>query len=96
MTPNIEKAQTIVQNIIENELELKLEPDKTKVTTFKDGFDFLGFTFSIHGATMRTKSVEKLKDKIKGITVRSHKSSSFNLIRPGKFLAPCLYDISST
>ncbi len=74
-TPNIEKAQMVVEHIIENELKLKLEPDKTKVTTFKEGFDFLGFTFSSRGATIRTKSVEKLKDKIRGLTIRSHNCS---------------------
>jgi len=75
-TPNIEKAHEIVRDVIENQLNLKLEPTKTKVTTFRSGFEFLGFSFSARGAIMRTKSVEKLKDKIRKLTIRSHNLSS--------------------
>jgi RNA-directed DNA polymerase len=74
-TSDIEKAHETVQDTIENVLMLKLEPRKTKVTTFKQGFDFLGFTFSTNGASIRTKSVEKLKDKIRKLTIRSHNFS---------------------
>lgn len=71
----IEKAYEIVQHTIENVLKLRLEPDKTKITSFVKGFDFLGFTFSRRGISIRTKSVEKLKDKIRKLTVRSHNLS---------------------
>ena len=36
-TSDIEKAQEIVRDTIENVLKLNLEPNKTKVTTFKQG-----------------------------------------------------------
>ena len=74
-TSDMEKAHEIVRNTIENVLKLKLQPNKTKITSFKQGFDFLGFTFSVRGVTMRTKSVEKLKDKIRKLTIRSHNFS---------------------
>jgi RNA-directed DNA polymerase len=73
---DIEKAQMIVQNTIEKGLNLRLEPQKTKVTTFRQGFDFLGFTFSTNGVSIRSKSVEKLKDKIRNLTTRSHNFSA--------------------
>jgi len=74
--PDMEKAQAIVQNVIEKELKLTLEPDKTKITSFREGFDFLGFSFSLNSVTMRAKSVEKLKDNIRGLTIRSQNFSS--------------------
>jgi len=74
-TPECEKALDLVQCVIEGKLNLKLSPEKTKITSFKKGFEFLGFFFSTNGASMRTKSVEKLKEKIKKLTVRSHNFS---------------------
>jgi len=71
----IEKAYDIVRDTIENELMLKLEPMKTKITSFKQGFEFLGFSFSSHGISIRTKSVENLKNKIRKLTIRSHNFS---------------------
>ena len=74
-TPDCEKALDLVQSVIEEKLQLKLSPEKTKITSFKMGFEFLGFFFSSNGASMRTKSVEKIKEKIKALTVRSHNLS---------------------
>ena len=74
-TPDCEKALDLVRSVIEEKLQLKLAPEKTKITSFKKGFEFLGFFFSSNGASMRTKSVEKLKEKIKKLTVRSHNLS---------------------
>jgi len=74
--PEIEKARELVQHVIEGKLQLKLSPEKTKITTFGQGFDFLGFHFSQNGVTMRTKSVEKLTEKIRNLTIRSHNFSA--------------------
>jgi len=74
-TPECEKALDLVQSVIEGKLQLTLSPEKTKITSFKKGFEFLGFFFSSNGASMRTKSVENLKEKIKMLTVRSHNLS---------------------
>lgn len=74
--PEIEKARDLVQHVIEGKLQLKLSPEKTKITTFDQGFDFLGFHFSRSGVTMRTKSVERLKEKIRNLTIRSHNFSA--------------------
>ena len=49
---------------------LKLSAEKTKVTQFKEGFNFLGFAFSPQTVTMRAKSVEKFKAKIRELTPR--------------------------
>ncbi|MBN2092203.1 hypothetical protein JW964_21465 [candidate division KSB1 bacterium] len=72
----MEKAPAIVQNVIENELKLTCEPDKTKTASFREGFDFSAFSFSQSSMTMRAKSVKKHKDKISGLTIHSHNFSS--------------------
>ena len=74
-TPECDKALDLVQSVIEGKLKLKLSPEKTKITLFKKGFEFLGFFFTHRGATMRAKSVEKIKEKIKRLTVRYHNFS---------------------
>ena len=51
---------------------LELHPEKTRVTRFMDGFDFLGFTVNSFGARMSDKSIERFKKKIKDKTTRSH------------------------
>ena len=72
----IEKALELVKDVIEVKLSLKLSPEKTKVSTFNGGgFDFLGFHFSRTDVSMRDKSVENLKDKIRTLTTRSHNFS---------------------
>jgi group II intron reverse transcriptase/maturase len=55
-----------------HELGLVLSAEKTKVTTFHEGFAFLGFQLSSHGARMRDKSVEKYKTRIRELTRRHH------------------------
>jgi hypothetical protein len=73
--PEIEKALEIVRGVIEGQLELRLSPEKTKIVTFGDGFDFLGFHFCQIHITMRAKSIEKVKEKIRTLTIRSHSFS---------------------
>jgi RNA-directed DNA polymerase len=51
-------------------LGLTLSAEKTKMTTFRQGFAFLGFDIGAWSVTMRSKSVEKFKDKIRELTPR--------------------------
>jgi RNA-directed DNA polymerase len=64
-----EEARLVVTQKL-TELGLQLSPEKTRVATFRKGFAFLGFDFRARSARMRTKTVEKLKDKIRSLTVR--------------------------
>ena len=64
-------ALTHVQSIM-TELGLSLSPEKTKITSYGKGYDFLGFRLSRLSRTMRTKSVEKFKTKVREITRRHH------------------------
>lgn len=65
-----QEARRFVETAVQ-ELGLTLSPEKTVVTSFREGFDFLGFAITHRGCRMRAKSVEKFKDRIRELTVRS-------------------------
>jgi RNA-directed DNA polymerase len=66
-----EQALALTLEILDT-LGLSASPDKTLVTPFAKGFTFLGFRIAKCTASVRKKSVEKFKDKIRSRTVRSH------------------------
>ena len=53
-------------------LGLTLSAEKTKATRFREGFAFLGFAISAWSVTMRPKSVERFKAKVRELTPRHH------------------------
>lgn len=67
-----EKALEVVRDFLTIELSLELNLEKTKITTYGKGFDFLGFAISSCYMRIRTKSVEKFQDKVRKLTIRSH------------------------
>lgn len=71
-TNQAQEALNRVQSHLNKELKLELSPDKTHITTFQQGFPFLGFDVSSKSVKMRAKSTEKFKTKIQEITKRSH------------------------
>jgi RNA-directed DNA polymerase len=68
------QAENALTTTVETLKDLGLEhsPEKTKVTTLNEGFQFLGFNIGSRGISIREKSREKFEDKIKEITTRSH------------------------
>jgi len=54
------------------DLELEYSPEKTKITKYSEGFQFLGFDISSRAVTIRGKSREKFEEKLKELTTRSH------------------------
>jgi group II intron reverse transcriptase/maturase len=67
-----EKALATVKNCIEADLGLELSPEKTVITNFEKGFDFLGFFISSRTIKMRPKAEKKFKDKARELTTRNH------------------------
>jgi group II intron reverse transcriptase/maturase len=65
------EAQTQIEWFLKP-LGLALSPTKTRLTTFRKGFTFLGFDVSSYGVKMRAKSVENFKTRVRDITTRSH------------------------
>lgn len=66
-----EAALALVKEIM-TELGLQLSSEKTDIATYGNGYEFLGFRLSSKSRTMRPKSEEKFKAKIREITKRSH------------------------
>ena len=71
---DIEKAMILVKSILSS-LGLELSSEKTKYIPPNDHFDFLGFRILKSIVMMKPESLEKFKDKIRNITVRSHNFS---------------------
>ncbi len=67
-----QEALGLVRCVLEKELGLQLSPEKTHITTYGKGYEFLGFFLSSRSRRMRDKSVQKFKDKIRDLTVRKH------------------------
>jgi RNA-directed DNA polymerase len=64
-----QEALTTVQQALEH-LGLTLSPEKTRITTYKRGYSFLGFVLSRRSRRMRPKSLKKFKDKIRELSRR--------------------------
>jgi RNA-directed DNA polymerase len=71
-TRQAEKALQAVTACVEEDLGLALNPAKTQLTTFGQGFDFLGYAVSARTIRMGGKAEERFKTKIKMFTKRSH------------------------
>jgi RNA-directed DNA polymerase len=67
----VQEAHDLVQRLLTS-LGLTLSAEKTKLTQFREGFAFLGFTISAWSVTMRPKAVEKFKTKVRELTPRHH------------------------
>lgn len=66
-----EKALDLTKEILEGKMKLELSPEKTKICHLCQGFDFLGFHFTQTGTSIREKSMEKFKDAVRKLTIRS-------------------------
>ena len=66
----VQEALALVKRVLEETLGLHLSAEKTRITSFGKGYDFLGFTLSSKSRRMREKSVQKFKAKIRELTVR--------------------------
>lgn len=64
-----QEAEGLVARALED-LGLTLSPEKTRVTTYGRGYEFLGFVLSSRSKRMREKSRKKFMDKVRELTVR--------------------------
>jgi RNA-directed DNA polymerase len=67
----VREAFALVQEHLTS-LGLSLSAEKTKMNKFREGFAFLGFAISSWSVTMRPKSIEKFKTKVRELTPRHH------------------------
>lgn len=66
-----DQALVLVKQVV-TELGLSLSPEKTKIASYGKGYEFLGFRLSSRSRTMRAKSLEKFKTKVRELTRRKH------------------------
>lgn len=62
-------ARTFVEEVL-GALKLSLHETKTRLTDFREGFEFLGFRFRWFRLGIRSKSLERFKDKVRLLTKR--------------------------
>jgi len=65
-----EEARTLVQQTL-TELGLTLSAEKTRITTYGQGYSFLGFVLSSRSRRMRPKSEQRFQEKVRALTVRA-------------------------
>jgi group II intron reverse transcriptase/maturase len=65
-----QEALTLVKAVLETDLGLTLSPEKTEITTYGKGYEFLGFFLSSRSRRIRAKSVLKFKAKVRDLTIR--------------------------
>jgi RNA-directed DNA polymerase len=65
------EAYVFVRKVLA-ELGLELSEEKTRITSFTEGFDFLGFHLTQRHLVMKDKAVERFKAKGRMLTIRSH------------------------
>jgi len=63
------QALAYVKDVLQG-LNLTLNEEKTRISTFRSGFDFLGFRLQARTVGVRSKSLDRLKDKIRYLTRR--------------------------
>lgn len=80
------EARSEVEHLLHTRLGLTLSPEKTKVTTFREGFAFLGFDISSYSVRMRDKSVENFKNKVRVITRRSYNLDAELVVRLNRLI----------
>jgi RNA-directed DNA polymerase len=69
-------ALSLAEGVLEGELGLRLHPEKTRVVSVAEGFEFLGFHYfcdprsGVHCKEVRRKSVRRFRDAIRERTPR--------------------------
>jgi len=69
--PQAEEALKLVTQTLA-ELGLSLSAEKTRISTYRSGYAFLGFKMSRRSRNMRDKSKRKFEEKVRELTCRSH------------------------
>jgi RNA-directed DNA polymerase len=66
-----EGARHFVQQVLAT-FGLQLSVEKSRISTYRQAYSFLGFVLASHSRRMRPKSLQKFKDKVRMLTIRHH------------------------
>jgi len=80
-TKQAQEVLGLVKQVLEGELGLQLSPEKTKITTYGKGYEFLGFRLTSRSRRMREKSVQKFKAKVRELTERHRNMESRVIVK---------------
>lgn len=69
------RALEVVQQLLTRDLKLTLHPEKTRLTSFREGFEFLGFHLYYRFKKPRAKAIAGFKDKVRHATRRQRPAS---------------------
>ena len=67
--------------VLEEELKLKVNTDKTKITSVREGVEFLGFVIRSKTLGVNPKRIKRFKDKVRRITRRNSGRKLENIIK---------------
>jgi len=76
-----EEAYKTAKTILEEELHLRMHPEKTKVVHFDEGFRFLGFDFLKDNLVVPDDKVKKYKNKVRKITRRQQANNLGDMLK---------------
>lgn len=76
-----ERAHDIAKDIIEEQLQLRMHPVKTKIVHFEEGFSFLGFNFWKEYRVLPEKKAKKYRDKVREITKRQQSRNTEQMVK---------------
>jgi hypothetical protein len=65
-----EEALAFVKQVL-GTLKLTLHETKTRVSDFREGFNFLGFRFQNYHLLIAAKSIDRFKDRVRDLTRRN-------------------------
>lgn len=63
--------KTLATKVLEKELKLTVNKEKTHLTSLKEGVSFLGFILRRNSTSIDTKRLKRFKDKVREITKRN-------------------------
>jgi len=73
--------RTYAIKVLEEELKLKVNETKTKITSVREGVTFLGFVIYEKCLTINPKRIKRFKDKVRQMTKRGTGRKLENIIR---------------
>ncbi|MDR9757467.1 MAG: reverse transcriptase domain-containing protein [Thermoanaerobacterales bacterium] len=76
-----QKYLQIAIKILEGELKLVINKDKTHITSVYEGVPYLGFVIWPKVVTIHPKKIKKFKDRIRELTPRNHGKNIKQIIK---------------
>lgn len=73
--------QKIAAEILENELKLVVNKEKTHLTSVDEGVAYLGFTIWSRYVSIHPKKIKNLKDRIRQLTPRNHGTNIEEMVK---------------